>query len=257
MASDGQAERGGQHHAFPATRWSLVGRAGSPDAAAASQSIAALLQSYLPALRAHLEVARGVRRDRADDLLQGFIASRVLEQNLIARAEQSRGRFRSFLLASLDNYAANQLRDQSRQKRRFEAGHEPLGSDLTDLDALPPSAAFDRAWGRQVVTEALKRMEHECDASGRSDLWALFRRRVVLPAFDGAEPVPYEALTREFCFQSPSQAINALVTAKRMFTRMLRAVISEYAGDESIETEIRELRAVLSSPRARSGGGAV
>jgi hypothetical protein len=253
MATDGD-DRGGRYAAFPATRWSLVGRAGSPDAEAASQSLADLLRQYRPALCAHLTLTRRLRHDQADDLLQGFIARRVLEQNLIARAEQARGRFRWFLLTSLDNYVANELRDARRDKRRFEGSvHEPLGPGLADVGAPSPPAAFDLAWGRQVVVEALKRMEAECDTAGRSDLWSLFRRRVVLPAFEGAEPVPYEQLTREFCFETPAQAANALVTAKRMFTRMLRAVVSEYAEDEgSVDTEIRSLREILSDPRARS-----
>jgi hypothetical protein len=51
----------------------------------------------------------------------------------------------------------------------------------------------------------------------------------------------------KFGFRSPTEASNALVTAKRMFVRALRAVVAEYARDENgIDREIEELRAILS-----------
>lgn len=235
--------------AFPTTRWSLVSGAGRADGGA--EHLSALLQAYLPALRAHLVFGRRFPPERADDLLQGFVASRILEKNLIARADRARGRFRSFLLASLDNYVRNELRDAGRQKRSAGPPPEPVGEAVADGAALPASEAFDVAWARSVVLDALRRMEEQCHAAGRSDLWALFRRRVVLPAFEGAEPVPYEQLVREFAFASPAQAANALTTAKRMFDRMLRAVVSEYAGEGAdADEEIADLRAILARPRA-------
>ncbi len=58
--------------------------------------------------------------------------------------------------------------------------------------------------------------------------------------------MPYDDLVRQNGFSSPVRAANALVTAKRMFTRVLRAVISEYQGDEAeIDSEIDDLHKIL------------
>jgi hypothetical protein len=97
-----------------------------------------------------------------------------------------------------------------------------------------------------VIHEALRLMRSECEATRQADIWGVFECRIVRPMFEGASPVEYGELVRRFAFQSPSQAGNALITAKRKYGRALRAVIAEYARDEAeVESEIRELRAVL------------
>ena len=73
---------------FPATHWSLVRRAGS--AGDESQALDELLRIYLPALKAHLVGRKRIAPDRAEDLLQGFILSKVLPeaQAVVDRAER-------------------------------------------------------------------------------------------------------------------------------------------------------------------------
>jgi hypothetical protein len=89
-------------------------------------------------------------------------------------------------------------------------------------------------------------MRDECDAKGRADLWRVFECRV-LGFMTGQAPVPYEQLVGECRLASPSRAANLLVTAKRMFTRILREVIGDTVGsEEEADEEIRELKAALS-----------
>src|SRR5213079_336957 len=90
---------------FPATRWSLVGRAATRGTENGKLALAELVQIYLPALRAFLTVSMRIDEHRADDLLQGFLADRVLQQDMIAQADRERGKFRTFLLATLKRYA--------------------------------------------------------------------------------------------------------------------------------------------------------
>src|SRR5690349_8799013 len=106
MAPDACGTRGG----FPSTRWSVVERAGHLDGDAGREALAGLLKQYLPALRSHLIYGRRLDSHTADDVLQGFTTDKVLEQDLIQRAQKSRGRFRNFLLVSLNNYLLNYWR---------------------------------------------------------------------------------------------------------------------------------------------------
>jgi DNA-directed RNA polymerase specialized sigma24 family protein len=231
---------------FPTTSWSLVALAGQ-DEQTRREALGELLTRYMPALRAHLVQSKGLAPDRADDLIQDFVTAKILERDLISRADHQRGKFRTFLLTALDRFLLNRLRDQGAKKRSASAAAEPLGERDGRLAAGPsPTDAFDLAWARSVLGEALGRMRTHCEASGRTDVWGVFECRVLGPILEGTEPPDYRELVRRFGFQSPSQASNLLATAKRTFARTLRAVVGEYAGtEEEIEEELGQLREIL------------
>ena len=166
----------------------------------------------------------------------------------MARADQQLGKFRTLLLTALDRFVKNQFRNEHAKKRApsegamvaFDEQHQGLPAGQR------PSDAFDLAWARGVVAEALCQMQAECEALDRQDLWGVFQCRVVGPILDGAPPVDYKQLVERFGFQSPTQASNALTTAKRMYIRALRSAVGQYTQDEQeIESEIKELKEIL------------
>jgi len=233
---------------FPATDWSLVAHAGVPAEQTGLESLDELLSRYRPALKAHLVLKKKISPDVADDLIQGFISTKVLEGRLVSSADPARGRFRTILLTALDHYVVSVLRHDSAKKRSPEQGFVSLDDSVNHLAVVPPDPdPFDMAWAREVIAEALGRVKTECMASGSLACWNVFDCRVIAPILDGVEPLPYEQLVRRFGFKSPTEASNALVTAKRMFVRALHAVVAEYAGDKGrTDEEIHELRAILS-----------
>lgn len=229
---------------FPETRWTFVGDAAERGTEDGRKALGRLALRYLPALRAHLVLKKRIRRDTAEELLLGFLASKFVEGELVARADRERGKFRTFLLTALDRFVANQFRDSAAKKRQPANGRlvalaeqacQPRGDDS-------PPEAFDIAWARQVISQCLDRMQEECRTGGRVDIWEVFECRLLRPVFDGTSPVPYEALVERFGFASPTQAANVLTTAKRMFERTMREVVGEYAaGEEEIDEEIADL----------------
>jgi DNA-directed RNA polymerase specialized sigma24 family protein len=236
---------------FPTTAWSLVARAGQ-EGECQREALGQLLERYLPALHAHLVYRRGFRPEEADDLVQEFITGKIVEKDLIARADQELGKFRTFLLTALDRFVANQVRNQRAKKR---SPGEGMLVSMGDRDEAPregggPSDVFDVAWARGVITQALEHVHQECEASGRGDLWGVFECRVVGPTLEGAPQPSYRELVRRFGFRSPTQASNALTTAKRMYARALRSVVAEYAADSrEIESELEDLRTILARAR--------
>ena len=247
---------------LPATEWSLVDLARQQtDHSAARDALAVLLRRYLPALHTHLVSERRIDPERAEDLLQGFVADKIIEQKLLDHAARERGKFRSFLLVTLDHYVVSAHRSASAAKRRPEAGLAALADNADRLPAAgndDPARAFDVAWARELIAEAISRMRAECDRSNRPDLWRIFQARVLVPAMEGGAPVAYEQLVRELGLEAPLIACSLLATAKRMFTRNLRAVAGEYADTSGgADMEINELREILaagakSSHRPRS-----
>jgi RNA polymerase sigma-70 factor (ECF subfamily) len=253
MPQDQPSQRGHRH--FPTTHWSLVGRAaGRVDAGAAAgrAALAELIRIYLPALRAHLLGPMGVERDRGEDLLQGFLADKVLEQNMIALADPGRGKFRTFLLTALERFVIDTHRHESALKRA------PRGR-LLDVNQVghraanrqTPSQAFDRAWAGEVLAEVTRRMRAECESTHRPHLWGIFEARMLTPIIDGAEPPSHEQLAYQWKLDGADKSANALGTAKRLFTRTFREVVAEYAADEAeVDSEIRELWEIFSTPAA-------
>jgi RNA polymerase sigma-70 factor (ECF subfamily) len=225
---------------FPTTHWSLVVEAGNARDAK-RMALERLLRTYLPPLRTYLVYTKGFRNEEAEDLLQSFIADQILERGLLQSAEQDRGRFRSFILTALDNFCINQWRFEKAKKRRPKR-KVSLDEALTVADpTASPGDVFDLAWARQVLAQAIHLMKAECQRS-RPELWRLFEARVLAPALHGESPLPYAQMVQDFGFVSPMQAANAIVTANRMFARMLRSVIGHYAKDpQEVEEEIRDL----------------
>ncbi len=238
---------------FPSTHWSLVAQAGQRDAQSKREAIGRLVERYFPALRAHLIYTKRLRPDRADDLLQEFTASKILEKDLLAQADRQLGKFRTFLLTALDRFALNQMRNEGARKRAPAAGARLEGGGWAEN--LPcqqgPADTFDIAWARGVIDQAVTQMHTECEKSGRMDVWGVFECRILGPTLEGTEPLDYRQLVERFGFRSPSEASNVLVTAKRMYARTLRSVVGQYArDDEEIGSEIAELREILGSGKA-------
>jgi hypothetical protein len=238
---------------FPNTAWSMVARAAHVRSSVRRRTLEALVRQYQPALRSYLMARRRVGPHEADDLLQGFLASKVLEQQILRRADRTRGKFRTYLMTALERYAIGEYRKDSAAKRSPGTRPGPLDA-LPDVDhpvARDQADLFDLEWAKQAVEVAVGRMRRECDAGGRGDLWGVFKARVLDPALRGEEPMPYERLIPELKLESPEKAANLLATAKRMLARNLREVAGEYAEDDAdAEDEVRRLRAVL----AASGG---
>ena len=248
-----ESEHPSKASAFPATHWTLVSRARVDESGIRLHALDELLGTYRPALVRYATAVLRRTPDRAEDLVQGFIAEKVIERQLLKKADRARGRFRSFLLKCLSNYIHGEARRDQAQKRG------PGTANLVDFDehaeSLPApddhTREFDTLWARQVLDQTLARMQQECDAKQRADLWGVFECRLLDPMLSGSEPPSYEDLVARFDIQSPTQGANLLITAKRMFQRILRETVRETVEDDNeVEAEISELKKILSSGHA-------
>jgi hypothetical protein len=248
---------------FPATQWSLVDRAARSDAEVHRPALADIVARYLPALRAYLLASRRLPPDRADDLLQGFIADKLVEQRLLRQASRNRGRLRALLIVSLDRYVISQHRKDSAAARVPAEGLAGLPEEdvtVAASSAVDPGDSFNIEWARQLVAEAVARSQAECERSGRPDLWRILDARVLRPSLEGEEPLDYRQLVEELGLATPLQACALLTTAKRLFIRNLRAAAADYAaGDggcaDAVDAEINDLRQILSRRGAQSRTG--
>ncbi len=126
-----QTDMGGIREAFLTTHWSLVEHIQSDDDKDRAL-IGLLLDRYWKPVYCYLR-HKGYVNEDAKDLTQGFFHEVVLNKDLVGRADQSKGRFRTFLLHALDQYLSNEKRRQTTQKR------SPKGK-LVSFDIIRPPA---------------------------------------------------------------------------------------------------------------------
>ncbi|MCL2648615.1 MAG: hypothetical protein FWD61_16695 [Phycisphaerales bacterium] len=230
-----------QYHPFPNTHWSLVRRAGAdshqPDPKARRLAMNTLLTRYEPALKSYL--LKRHLGDDADDILQAFVADNVLEREMLRHADEGRGKFRTFLIASLNHFATSWRRSNARLASSLD---DSVAASLASDDPTPV-AQIEAAWARALVHHVVAAMRERCHAMGQEDVWAVFEGRMLRAVFENRPPVPYETLASRLGLRSPTQVYNLLETAKRLYKRLLRVAVSEYEHDEAnIEAEMMDLR---------------
>lgn len=236
--------------AFPTTDWGLFVdiRGGSPAKKRAALDI--LARRYWKPVFRFLQFS-GKDEESAKDLTQAFFAEWI-EHNSFAKADAQRGKFRSFMLASLKRFAANEHRADHAQKRRPGAGLLSLDALMDDeeirfepIDAQTPDKAFDRAWACEVVNRVLKHLEAECRNKGHEAHFDIFAKRLIQPILYGVVAPSMTDLGKVHGL-TERQAGNLLETAKRAYRRLLEEEIRLYAASDSeVSEEVRDLFAIL------------
>ena len=248
MAVD-ETRIGGAGEAFQPTRWSIVLAAGDPRSSDYAEALDRLARDYWRPVYAYLR-RRGHSIEDAKDLTQDFFEV-ALRRNLPGRARQGEGKFRTFLLASVQNFLrdAHDRETAARRgggRRRLEIGlNGTLADDLevpgTDSDT--PEQAYNRRWALGLLKESMEDLRRHYAAEGKELNARLFERYVDLMASGG--PVEYPALAAEFgC--SVTDVTNYLHRARRLYRDLLRARVREsVARPEEVEEEIRALHEFL------------
>lgn len=225
---------------FATTRWTLVVAAGAAPSPDADAALANLYAAYWYPLYAFLR-ARGHGVEDAQDLVQAFFVH-LLEKKALTQAQPTRGRFRSFLLASLKNFAANEHDRRSAMKRGGGAPVVPLEIEGAEgrfqLDPSTdetPDTLFDRQWALTLLDRVLTRLG---DETARKPLH--FERLKVY--LTGEDPDHTYAETAAALGMSEGAVKVAVHRLRRRFRECLREEIAETVSSaEEIEDEIRHL----------------
>ncbi len=146
------------------------------DSSVAFTALEELCGAYWYPLYAHVR-RKGHSPPDAQDLTQGFFAS-LLERQSLRQVNPAKGKFRSFLLASLDHFIANEWRRQSALKRGRGCTTFSLDGVKAEeryrfepSDGCSPDRLFERRWALTLLERALSGLERECAAAHRADLF--------------------------------------------------------------------------------------
>ncbi len=231
---------------FCSTRWSAVLAAGRPGQPGAAEALGALCRAYWYPLYVYVR-RRGHPPAEAQDLTQEFFA-RLIEKNVVQVADPERGRFRSFLLASLANFLNNEW-DRSRAVKRG-AAYEMVSWDAQTAEERylqeprheeTPEKVFEQRWALTVLDQALGLLRAEYSRAGKGEIFETLQ--VCLSG--GRPPEPYAGLGGKLGLSEPAVRV-AVHRLRQRFGAMLRHVVSQTLGqEENLDEELRHLASRL------------
>jgi RNA polymerase sigma factor (sigma-70 family) len=233
----------GRRRHFATTRWSVVLAAGADTSSArVHEALATLCETYWYPLYAFLR-SRGYKPEDAQDLTQAFFA-RLLEKDTLRHADPARGRFRSFLLASLKNFAANERDREIAMKR---GGGVPIVSlEIETAEGRfqmePPSddtpeRVFDRRWALTLLDRVMSRLKAETSRSGKPSQFDRLKTYLT-----GDQPQPSYAQTAFELGMSEGAVKVAVHRLRRRFRDLVREEIAQtVSSPDEIEDELRHL----------------
>jgi RNA polymerase sigma factor (sigma-70 family) len=240
---------------FATTRWDLVLASAETHAPGADDALGDLCRTYWRPLYAFVR-RRGYSPADAEDLVQTFFAQ-FLGDRTIKKADPLRGRFRTFLLTSMQNFLANEWDRATAAKRggKFQfVPFDQLASEERDAldatDAILPEMAFDVRWAQAIVDTALQRLREEAEARGKSKVFAELKDFLT-----AADSTSYEtAATR---LGIPLNAVKTAIHRLRgnFRTVVRREVARTVSSPTEVDEELRYLRAVLASPEGTVSSG--
>jgi DNA-directed RNA polymerase specialized sigma24 family protein len=242
-------------HLFKTTCWTDLGKVGGMPAQHCRAAIERLTSRYWKPVYVFL-YRKGYRHEDALDLTQGFFHEIVLERRLFQQADQSKGRFRTYLLTILQRYVAEQFRKANAKKRVPSSCVTSLASsDLLEILSVEseatPEQIFQYIWAAELLDQALNEIRQEYCTNGKAAYWHVFHDKVVIPTLDGNNPPSLSELCRTYDVTNEKKVSNMIITAKRRFQGILKRILSEtMESDSTVEDELAELISILSQGSA-------
>jgi RNA polymerase sigma-70 factor (ECF subfamily) len=185
---------------------------------------------------------KGNSPPQAEDLVQGFF-TRLLEKDVLATVDRSKGKFRSFLLASLKNFLANEWDKSQAQKRG--GGQNTLSLDALDAEAryaaepadkMTPERVFERRWALAVLEQVLMRLREEYAGRGQGATFAALEQVLV-----GGHGAGYAQIAERLSMTEDAVKV-AGHRLRRRYRQLLREEISQTVSEPAlIDEEIRQL----------------
>ena len=235
-------EPGPRFRVFPTTHWSVVLAAGDTKSPQARESLEKLCRAYWYPLYAYVR-RKGYHAEDSQDLTQEFFG-RLLAKNFLSVADRKKGRFRSFLLGSLEHFLAREWTKAHAKKRG--SGQRPRSLDEQDAEGrylrepaheLTPESLFDRRWATALLETAMNKLREECIDARKGELFEGVKGQLSGEKGEGSYAEVAGAL------QMSEGAVKVAVhRLRRRYGELIRAEVAQtVGGPEEVEEELHYL----------------
>jgi RNA polymerase sigma factor (sigma-70 family) len=229
---------------FRTTRWTIIMLAAQSQDPAGKTALAELYRLYWSPLYAFARY-RGYSPQDAQDLTQGFFLH-IIEHQTLTRADPVKGKFRSFLVGSFQNYLSVEAQ-RARCLKRGGTG-EFISLDMQDAEAcllaqpaenLTPEKLFDAQWAMTLLGRAMTRLREEY--VGRGNLSTFEALKMFVGKDEGKTSLSYEQVAELLGMRA--SAIKTLVHRfRKRYSLILRQEIARTVSDPAeVDEEIHAL----------------
>lgn len=233
---------------FLTTQWTMVLAAGRNDTVRSQAALGRLCTIYWYPLYAFVR-RNGFNSADAQDLTQSFFA-RLIEKNDLADVSREKGKFRSFLLAAMKNFLANEWDKIKRQKRgggahnftSLDAKTAETRYHLEPADPMTADKIFERNWALTLLDEVLKHVREDYEEEGKGTLFEALKS--TLTGDKNAQP--YSEIGAKLGMNEGAVKV-AVHRLRHRYREALRAEIAAtVANPDEVDDELRHLFAALS-----------
>jgi RNA polymerase sigma-70 factor (ECF subfamily) len=232
---------------FAATRWSVVLAAGRDESPRAAEALEQLCRVYWYPLYAFVR-RQGHGPEDAQDLTQAFF-TRLIAKRDLAAVDRAKGRFRSFLLAAMRHFLANEW-DRARAAKRgggvhvtsFDAISAEARYAREPVDPETPERIFERRWALAMLDEVLGRLRDEYESRGQGEQFEALKG--MLGGGGGEEG--HAATGLRLGMSEGAVKVAAHRLRRRYRDLLRREIATTVASPDDVDDELRHLFAVLS-----------
>ncbi len=236
---------------FATTHWSVVLASAQGDSPQAAAALEQLCCTYWYPLYAFVR-RQGHSAPDAEDLLQAFFAH-FLEKHYLDDVDRSRGRFRSFLLAALRHFLADEWDKATAAKRGGRVQFFSLDSQAAEsryfeepASDVTPETLYEQRWACVLLERVMQRLEQDSAEAGKSHFFEALKPFLV----GESRSVTYAELATRLGVSEAALKMRVQRLRYR-YQRLLREEIAHtVASPEEVEDEIHYLFRVLGGPRA-------
>lgn len=178
---------GGATKGFPSTLGDLLSRARDASEEVRRAGLEELCRRYWKPVYFYYRLAWRKSNEDAKDLAQAFFAW-LLEGEALAKYAFDKGGFRAYLKTLLKRFVQHE--DQARQRLKRGGAARVLELDgeadwvrtaLSDPRAQDPEAAFDLAWRKTLLGEAVERVRRRMAEGDRAMKFKVFEAHDLCP----------------------------------------------------------------------------
>lgn len=208
-----------------------------------------VLENYYEPIKIYIQ--RSLRHwhaqvDEADDLANDFIIH-TMDNNVVGRADRTKGRFRDWLKVCIWNFVASELKKRKPLAPLLDGDDGPIEKDAGDN--------LDRSIALDTYRQAYEKVKGVCEQT-MPNQWTVFEERVARPILDGESPTPVEELMARLGIPTRERIDSMVQQVKRKIIKEFHQIVASREDRADVEEEVEYLLGLLGVIRRKSPAGA-